>query len=218
MEVSIETTGVNGAIVSAVNLHAVDYRYADSGGVNDPLYAAGLGYGALNGVHNSAWGTLPFQSVRVNQTGRSVDYRYDGLTSDKFYQLHLSFYQTGDTSRVQQVEIDGKPAGPEISLPNDEKQRISLPVPTETYTDDGSITDSDVRARADEGAAVNEIALEEATAPTATGGLWAAIGWSRADSTVSCPSSARWTPRRAWPKASRSNSGSTANWLWPSQQ
>ncbi len=171
VQVSIESPGVNGAIVSAVNLHAVDYRYADSGGTNDPAYSAALGYGAVSGVPNSAWGRLPYQSVRVNQTGRSVDYRYDGLTPDKFYQLHLSFYQTGDTSRVQQVEIDGKVAGAEISLPNNQKQRISLPVPTGTYTDDGSISVSVVRVNADVGAIVNEIALEEITVPTGVCGV-----------------------------------------------
>jgi hypothetical protein len=172
VELSIETPGsVNGAIVSAVNLHAVDYRYADSGGTNDPSYNAGLGYGAVSGVPNSAWGRLPYQSVRVNQTGRSVDYRYDGLTADRFYQLHLSFYQTGDTSRVQQVEIDGKPVGAEIALINNQKQRVSLTVPAEKYADDGSISVSVVRTNADAGAIVNEIALEEVTVPTAVCGV-----------------------------------------------
>lgn len=184
VEVSIESPGVNGAIVSAVNLHAVDYRYADSGGVNDPDYSAGLGYGALNGVKNSAWGRLPYQNVRVNQTGRSVDYRYDGLAADKFYQLHLSFYQTGDTSRTQQVEIDGKIAGAEISLPNDQKQRISLPVPTQNYTDDGSISVSVVRVNADVGAIVNEIALEEVTVPTAVCGVASTPYWTYAFGSV----------------------------------
>ena len=184
VEVSIEDPGVNGAIVSAVNLHAVDYRYADSGGANDPMYSAGRGYGAVNGALNIAWGRLPYQSVRVNQTGRSVDYRYDGLASDKFYQLHLSFYQTGDTSRTQQVEIDGKIAGAEISLLNDQKQRISLPVPTETYTDDGSISVSVVRVNADVGAIVNEIALEEVTVPTAVCGVASTPYWSYAYGSV----------------------------------
>jgi len=184
VEVSIESPGVNGAIVSAVNLHAVDYRYADSGGSNDPAYSVGLGYGAVNGVANSAWGRLPYQSVRVNQTGRSVDYRYDGLTGDKFYQLHLSFYQTNDTSRVQQVEIDGKPAGAEIALVNNQKQRISLPVPTETYTDDGSISVSVVRVNADVGAIVNEIALEEITVPTGVCGVTPTPYWTYAYGSV----------------------------------
>ncbi|MGB5051468.1 MAG: CARDB domain-containing protein [Caldilineaceae bacterium] len=184
VEVSIESPGVNGAIVSAVNLHAVDYRYADSGGTNDPDYTTAQGYGALNGVRNSAWGRLPYQSVRVNQTGRSVDYRYDGLAADKFYQLHLSFYQTGDTSRTQQVEIDGKLAGAEISLPNDQKQRISLPVPTGTYTDDGSISVSVVRVNANVGAIVNEIALEEVTVPTAVCGVTPTPYWTYAYGSV----------------------------------
>lgn len=184
VEVSIESPGVNGAIVSAVNLHAVDYRYADSGGTNDPDYTPTLGYGALSGGRSSAWGKLPYQSVRVNQTGRSVDYRYDGLAPDKFYQLHLSFYQTGDTSRTQQVEIDGKLAGAEISLPNGQKQRVSLPVPTETYTDDGSISVSVVRVNANVGAIVNEIALEEVTVPTAVCGVASTPYWSYAYGSV----------------------------------
>lgn len=184
VEVSIESPGVNGAIVSAVNLHAVDYRYADSGGVNDPDYSAGLGYGALNGVKNSAWGRLPYQNVRVNQTGRSVDYRYDNLVADKFYQLHLSFFQTNDTSRVQQVEIDGKLAGAEIALVNNEKQRITLPVPTGTYTDDGSISVSVVRVNANVGAIVNEIALEEVTVPTAVCGVASTPYWTYAYGSV----------------------------------
>ncbi|RME58771.1 MAG: hypothetical protein D6790_11485 [Caldilineae bacterium] len=148
-----------------MNLHAVDYRYADSGGVSDPDYTPALGYGALNGVKNSAWGALPYQSVRVNQTGRSVDYRYDHLRPGVNYQLHLSFYQSGDNNRVQQVEIDGKPVGPEVTLVNGEKQQVSLAVPAETYTDDGSIAVSIVRTNADVGAIVNEIALEEQTIP-----------------------------------------------------
>lgn len=184
VDVTLEVPGVNGAIASAVNLYAIDYRYADSGGTKDPDYSAPLGYGALNGVRNAAWGKLPYQSVRVNQTGRHVTYRYDTLIPGRNYQLHLNFYQSGDNNRVQHIEIDGKIASTEVTLVNSQKQRISLAIPPESYADDHSISVSIVRTNADVGAIVNEIVLEEQTVPSAPCSAVTTPYWTQAYGSV----------------------------------
>ena len=61
IEVSIqELTGYD-AVISEINLIDIDYRYADSGGENDPAYASSttLAYGWLDGVENTPLGRSP---------------------------------------------------------------------------------------------------------------------------------------------------------------
>jgi len=70
-------------VVGQVNLHDVDYRYADAGGANDPAYPSDQDYGWLDGVapDPQPWGTLPYQSVRVDQGDDELRYRFDGPTT-----------------------------------------------------------------------------------------------------------------------------------------
>jgi PKD repeat protein len=168
--VSVEAPGIDGAVVGEVNLHDIDYRYADAGGQADPQYPggpwAGLGrpYGWLEGVPNTAWGTLPYQSVRVNQGGNTLRYRFDGLNPARQYQVSLTFWQPSGTARIQKVQIDGADTGLTVNTGDYQVHRVTVDVPASAYASDGSIVVGIVRTNAATGAFVNEIALEELTA------------------------------------------------------
>jgi len=168
--VSVEAPGIDGAVVGEVNLHDIDYRYADAGGQADPQYPggrwAGLGrpYGWLEGVPNTAWGTLPYQSVRVNQGGNTLRYRFDGLNPARQYQVNLTFWQPSGTARIQKVQIDGADTGLTVNSGDYQVHRVTVDVPASAYASDGSIVVGIVRTNAATGAFVNEVALEELTA------------------------------------------------------
>ena len=168
--VSVEAPGIDGAVVGEVNLHDIDYRYADAGGQADPQYPggrwAGLGrpYGWLEGVPNTAWGTLPYQSVRVNQGGNTLRYRFDRLNPARQYQVNLTFWQPSGTARIQKVQIDGADTGMTVNTGDYQVHRVTVDVPASAYASDGSIVVGIVRTNAATGAFVNEIALEELTA------------------------------------------------------
>jgi PKD repeat protein len=168
--VSVEAPGIDGAVVGEVNLHDIDYRYADAGGQADPRYPggrwAGLGrpYGWLEGVPNTAWGTLPYQSVRVNQGGNTLRYRFDGLNPARQYQVSLTFWQPSGTARIQKVQIDGADTGLTVNTGDYQVHRVTVDVPASAYASDGSIVVGIVRTNAATGTFVNEIALEELTA------------------------------------------------------
>ena len=167
---TVQAPGIDGAVVGEVNLHDIDYRYADAGGQADPQYPggrwAGLGrpYGWLEGVPNTAWGTLPYQSVRVNQGGNTLRYRFDGLNPARQYQVNLTFWQPSGTARIQKVQIDGADTGLTVNSGDYQVHRVTVDVPASAYASDGSIVVGIVRTNAATGAFVNEIALEELTA------------------------------------------------------
>jgi len=163
IEVTIEAPGIDGAVVGQVNLHDVDYRYADAGGSNDPQYPGAQGYGWLDGVANTAWGTLPYQSVRVEQSDNELRYRFDGLDPTKSYNVHLTFWQPSGTARIQKVQIDGLDTGVTVNTGDYLRHEETVLVPITAYADDGSIVVGIVRTNAASGAMVNEIALEEET-------------------------------------------------------
>ncbi|MCB0031612.1 MAG: hypothetical protein KDE28_27060, partial [Anaerolineales bacterium] len=163
IDVSITVPGAFGAVVSAVNLHDVDYRYADAGGNMDPAYGPNSDYGWLDGLKNTSWGTLPYQSVRVNQDDGQVSYQFDNLDPNKRYRILLTFWQGDGAALIQKVRIDGLETGLTVDsgdyLPHEEQ----ISVPLGSYANDGSIIVSIVRLNANFGAMVNEIALEEET-------------------------------------------------------
>jgi hypothetical protein len=172
VDVTVDAPGIDGAVVSEVNLYDVDYRYADAGGGNDPAYPASdveLEYGWLDGVDNTGWGTLPYQSVRVDQSDDELRYRFDGLDADKTYNVHLSFWQPSGTARIQRVRIDGLDTGLTVDTGDYQQHNETIAVPTTAYADDGSIVVSIARINASTGAMVNEIALEEETLPLGVG-------------------------------------------------
>ena len=176
LRVEIEAEGIDGALVNEVNLYDIDYRYADGGGARDPQYPGGgvlahLGrpYGWLNGVANTAWGVLPYQSVRVNQIADLLEYRFDGLRSEKRYNVHLTFWQPSGAARIQQVQLDGQDTGLTVNTGDYQIHRETVAVPLETYMNDGSVVVGIVRTNAASGAMLNEIALEEETLPRTTG-------------------------------------------------
>jgi hypothetical protein len=165
ISVTVETPALGGAVVNEVNLYDVDYRYSDSGGANDPPYTADRGYGYLPGsVARTQWGTLPYQSLRENQSGNSVSYRYDRLDPAKRYAMHLTFWQSTGASVTEKVQIDGVDTGTTLNLQSGTLYSTTVNVPLAYYTD-GSITVTVVRTDAQTSAFVNEIALEELTLP-----------------------------------------------------
>jgi len=164
IQVAIDAAGIDGAVVSEVNLHDIDYRYVDAGSAVEQPYSAQSGYGYLGSpVRNISWGTMPHQSVRVNQTGNTLQYRFDHLLSTRKYKLEFTFWQPSGTSRVQTVRIDGVDTGINIDTGDFQPHNLILDVPEFAYIEDGSLVVSIVRLNAGAGAMVNEIALEEET-------------------------------------------------------
>jgi len=173
ISVTVEAREGLGALVNQIALHDVDYRYADSGSATEPAYpaaqaqaaaaAAGLSYGYLDGSRTSDWGTLPYQTARVDLLNSDVRYRFDGLDPLRRYKLRLSFYQGSGSNRVQQIYVDDQPVGAEITIVSGGRYSSTVTVPLTAYTGDGSIVASVVRTNATVGAMVNEIALEEET-------------------------------------------------------
>jgi hypothetical protein len=172
VRVTVEAPGIDGAVVGEVNLYDVDYRYADAGGSDDPAYpgpGVELPYGWEDGVSNTSWGALPYQSVRVDQSDNELRYRFDGLEPDKTYNVHLTFWQPSGTGRIQRVRIDGLDTGLTVDSGDYAQHRETVAVPPTAYADDGSIMVSVVRMNASTGAMVNEIALEEETRASQSG-------------------------------------------------
>ena len=164
IDVTIDAPGIDGAVVSQVNIHDVDYRYADAGGGNDPQYSAATGYGWLDGVRNTGYGTLPYKSVRVDLSDNTLRYRFDRLLPDTKYHLRFTFYQSSGGARTQEVEVDGIRTGLEVNTGDYQPHRETIVVPEGTYQADGSIVVAMLRTgAATTGAFVNEIALEEQT-------------------------------------------------------
>ncbi len=164
ISVTVEAYEGLGALVNEIALHDVDYRYADSGPVNDPQYPTGdLPYGWLDGSSTSASGSLPYQTARVDLLDNDVQYQFDELDPLKRYQVHLSFYQSSGNNRVQQIWIDGQPTGTELTIVSGQHYSATASAPLTAYQGDGSIVVSAVRTNASVGAMINEIALEEET-------------------------------------------------------
>lgn len=171
IRVEIEALNGAGALVNAINLYDVDYRYADAGGSRDPAYPGGnwanLGrpYGWLNGVENIAWGTLPSHSVRLNPLGNVLEYRFDGLDPDKRYNIHLTLWQPSGAGRIQRVQLDGLDTGLTVNTGDYQVHGESLAVPPPSYAADGSLVVSVKRVNETTDVILNELALEEETLP-----------------------------------------------------
>ena len=164
IRVTVSVNGSGGAIVNQIALVDVDYRYADAGGGKDLPYPAGTRpYGWLDGVRQTPWGKLPYQSLRENQAGATVRYRFDALLPDKEYQVHFGFFQGSGNNRVQQIAVDDLPLSGDFTLLAGQRNIQRVTLPQESYAD-GTITITVRRADgATAGAMINEIALEEVT-------------------------------------------------------
>ena len=165
IKVDIKAQGQDGAVIAAVNLVDIDYRYSDSGGDQDPQYSSESQYGWLNGISDTSNGTIPYQSVRINQDDNTLDYQYDGLDANKQYKLHLSFWQPSGTPHQEKILLDGADSGRTIDTGDYLLQKVTLTVPLSTYQVDGSLLVSVIRTNASTGVILNEIALEEVTLP-----------------------------------------------------
>lgn len=161
--VAIQAQGIDGAVVSAINLFDIDYRYADAGGGNDPHYPGNQEYGWVDGAPLTTWGTLPYQSVRVDQSDNTVRYEFDNLDAAKRYNVHFTFWQPSGTGRIQKVQVDGVDTALTVNTGDYLNHQEMIAVPASAYSQDGKIIVGIVRTNATTGAMVNEIALEEET-------------------------------------------------------
>ncbi|OQA40554.1 MAG: hypothetical protein BWY52_02842 [Chloroflexi bacterium ADurb.Bin325] len=170
--VSIEELFGNDAVVSEINLYDIDYRYADAGGSTEMDYSAERTFGPLDGVKQTTWGTLPYQSRRIDLGDSNPDddpdnelrYRFDGLQPNKRYQLLITVYQGSGVATVQQtVAVDNVDTGVVLEVIGVDRDDKVVDVPVGTYASDGTITVRITRLNATAGAFVNEIALEELT-------------------------------------------------------
>ena len=168
ISVEIQAEGIDGAVVSEVNLHDIDYRYADAGGSRDPQYPGDEGYGWIDGSSVLTWGALPYQSVRVDQSDNSLSYQFDNLSPTKLYNVHFTFWQPSGTGRIQKVQVDGIDTGLSINTGDYLRHQETIAIPLSAYSSDGRVVISIVRTNATSGAMVNEIALEEETVFTNT--------------------------------------------------
>ena len=129
--------------------------------------------GWLDGVANAPWGTLPYQSRRIDlgdtdpadDPDNELRYCFNGLDPNKRYQLHLTFYQGAGGYVRKTVAVDSVDTGTVVELNGQQRVDRTVDVPTGTYTD-GSIVVRITRTNATAGAFVNEIALEELTRGT----------------------------------------------------
>lgn len=167
--IAIKADGIDGAVVSEVNLHDIDYRYADAGGGDDPQYPGDEAFGWIDGDAITTWGVLPYQSVRVDQIDSEVRYQYDNLDPEKRYNVHFTFWQPEGTGRVLKVQVDGVDTGLTVNTGDYLRHQEKIAIPVNAYSTDGSVVISIVRTNATTGAMVNEIALEEETVTAKTG-------------------------------------------------
>ena len=169
--VTIEEVIGYDALVAEINLHDVDYRYADAGGSKDPQYPGSQGYGWLDGVVQTPWGTLPYQSRRIDlgdadpsdDPDNELRYRFDNLSPGLRYQTHLVFYQGAGGLVQQSIAMDSIDTGTTVELSGAQRVDVTINVPPGTYAADGSIVLRITRTNALAGAFVNEVALEELT-------------------------------------------------------
>jgi hypothetical protein len=165
IDVTVEEYEGNGAVVNAIALYDIDYRYADAGGAAqaDPPYTVERGRGWLDGTEITVWGTLPYQTARTNQDGTSLRYQFDKLDPAKRYRVNTTFYQGSGSNRVQQLRIDTQNVGASFTIASGQPPyNTSVVVPPGSYTGDRSIVVHIVRTNGGS-PIVNEIVLEEVT-------------------------------------------------------
>ncbi len=152
------------AVVSAIALYDIDYRYADAGANGELAWSPSHNFGYLDGIPQNNWGNLPLQTYRQDIGDNQLRYRFDGLNSAKRYTLNMMFYHRNPTvNPVQQIGIDDAYTGLPFTVPYSQPYGITLTVPLAAYAGDGSIVVFITRTNAVVGAFVNEIALEEQT-------------------------------------------------------
>ncbi|MBA3947370.1 MAG: hypothetical protein H0X37_22780 [Herpetosiphonaceae bacterium] len=170
ISVTIDAPGIDGAVVASINLSDVSYRYADAGGptTTDPQYTGNPvgrqpAFGWVDGVPSTAWGTLPYQSLRVNQSDTTLHYRFDGLDPTRQYQLELTFWQQSGQARPEKVQIDGIDTGTAVDGVNSTQYLKTLTIPPSAYIDGSIVAGIVLMSGATTGAYINEIAVEEVT-------------------------------------------------------
>ena len=162
--ITIKSEGIDGAIVNGISLDEIDYRYSDAGSpINDPQYTTELGFGWIDGTANTLMGTLPYQSIRIDQSDSILTYQYDQLSPEKQFQIKFTFWEQSGNGRTLSVFADGLSSGLIVFTGDYEVHTETIMIPPETYQSDNSVTITIQRDGAASGAIVNEIALEEYT-------------------------------------------------------
>lgn len=165
--VKIKAAGSQAAIVSRVTVREVLYRYVDAGSAvaADSSWSGSRGYGWLDSYNASTGcGAYPYQTARVNQSGNTLQYRFDGLDPAKHYKVALSLYQCTGSGVVQRLDIDGNIVGADFAAQNASLMSVSRNVPQTLYAADGSIVVTVIRKDSSVNAMIGEIILEEVTA------------------------------------------------------
>jgi len=151
------------AVVASIALREIDYRYADSGGANDPNYTAARGWGYLDTNSVAISGALPYQSARVDQDDNELRYRFDRLDPARRYFLHLTFWQATGNPLLQRVRADGLDTGATVNLVAGSPVSITIRLSPATYASDHSAVVGVAVLNANANATINEISLEEET-------------------------------------------------------
>ena len=155
------SSGLGGAVLSAIRLTDVHYCYRDSGAADEVSYAASADQcGWLNGSAHPGWGTLPHQTVRFHNG--VLQYRADQLDSAKQYAAHLTFFEGDGQNRTQSVAIDGVVVASNIQL-SATPQTVSLNIPSAALAD-GTVT---ISIDGGNESLISEFALQEITVSAA---------------------------------------------------
>ena len=85
---------------------------------------------ALDGTKSTAWGTLPSQSVRVDQDGRpNCAISLTTWHATSAYKLQFTFWQPDGQERIQKVYVDGMDIGLEVDTGDYQVYNVSAAVP-----------------------------------------------------------------------------------------
>lgn len=165
INVGVRSDNLAGAVVSEIAVREIEYIYLDAGPnlLLDPPYAVETGYGYLNGFGSAFWGNTPTATVRTD-FGDTVEYRFDGLSIAKDYQVNLTFYEGDSAARQQTVEIDGVATSVSVNLGDGQVHHEVAQAPLVAHLDDGSIA-VEIQRVGGNLPVVSEIALEQQTVP-----------------------------------------------------
>lgn len=154
--------GLGGPVVSELFLTDIHYCYRDSGHPNEVVYAnAPDSCGWLDGEADQSWGTSPHQSVRYSNSD-TLRYQFAALDSTLPYQLNLTFFESDNAGRVQNVTIDGVSVLQDIAL-SDVAAQFTVPVPAATVADGEIVVAINGAAQP----VISEIAIEQVTLSSA---------------------------------------------------
>lgn len=153
-------SGLNGPVVSILDLQEIRYCYRDSGPGETPWAAennCGYDSSILSDGFNG-WGTTPEKTVRFSDTN-DLQYKFTSLTPSKQYGARLTFYEGDNAGRSERLLLDGTVATT-VGL-SGIPQQVIVALPFATFAD-GQMDLSIQRVGAGD-VIVSEVILEENT-------------------------------------------------------